>query len=107
MQGGPHRETWRSSMLKSLRQLFAPKEEVVAAPPADGKITLAEVLANDWFELFYQPKIELKTMRLYGAEALVRARHPQRGLLPPGVFLPGASEADMLALTERVIVTAL
>ena len=56
---------------------------------------------------WYQPKIELKTMRLVGAEALVRARHPTRGVLPPGVFLPGAGEADMLALTERVIVTAL
>lgn len=92
-------------MLKSLRQMFAPKEAV--AEPADGKITLADVLARNWFELWYQPKIELKTMRLYGAEALVRARHPQRGVLPPGVFLPGAGEADMLALTERVILTAL
>ena len=94
-------------MLKSLRRMFGPKEEAVVAPPADGKITLADVLARGWFELFYQPKIELRTMRLYGAEALVRARHPQRGVIPPGVFLPGAGEADMLALTERVILTAL
>jgi EAL domain-containing protein (putative c-di-GMP-specific phosphodiesterase class I) len=92
-------------MLKALRQLFSPTEE--AAESDDGKITLADVLERGWFELWYQPKIELKTMRLYGAEALVRARHPQRGILPPGVFLPGASEADMLALTERVIRTAL
>jgi EAL domain-containing protein (putative c-di-GMP-specific phosphodiesterase class I) len=38
---------------------------------------------------------------------LARARHPTRGVLAPGVFLPHASEADMLALTERVIITAL
>ena len=93
-------------MLNALRQMLAPKEQPVAAP-ADGKITLGDVLANGWFELWYQPKIELRTSRLYGAEALVRARHPQRGVLPPGLFLPGASEADMLALTEAVIVTAL
>ena len=37
----------------------------------------------------------------------MRARHPTRGVLRPGVFLPGASEDDMLALTERVIITAL
>ena len=92
-------------MLKSLSRMFGQKEVVIE--PADGKITLADVLANGWFELFYQPKIELRTMRLYGAEALVRARHPRRGVLPPGVFLPGASEAAMLELTERVIVTAL
>jgi EAL domain-containing protein (putative c-di-GMP-specific phosphodiesterase class I) len=93
-------------MLKSLRQLLGPKQ-VVAAPAADGEISLAEVLACDWFELFYQPKIELRTMRLHGVEALARARHPQRGVVPPGVFLPGAGEAEMLALTERVILTAL
>jgi EAL domain-containing protein (putative c-di-GMP-specific phosphodiesterase class I) len=92
-------------MLKALSQMFRPKE--VVAAPADGKVTLVDVLANDWFELWYQPKIELRTMRLYGAEALVRARHPQRGVLPPGVFLPGAGEAEMLEMTERVIVTAL
>jgi EAL domain-containing protein (putative c-di-GMP-specific phosphodiesterase class I) len=93
-------------MLNTLRQLFSSPEEEV--DPGDGKITLADVLQQrGWFELWYQPKIELKTMRLAGAEALVRARHPTRGVLPPGVFLPGASEADMMALTERVIVTAM
>jgi EAL domain-containing protein (putative c-di-GMP-specific phosphodiesterase class I) len=37
----------------------------------------------------------------------VRARHPKRGIISPGVFLPGASEEHTLALTERVILTAL
>lgn len=94
-------------MLKSLRNMFGAKPTVAVVEPTDGKITLADVLMRGWFELFYQPKIELKTMRLYGAEALVRARHPQRGVLPPAVFLPGAGEADMMALTEQVILTAL
>ena len=89
-------------MLQVLRNLFSPKKT-----PSDGKLTLADVLEQDWFELFYQPKIDLKTTRLVGAEALVRARHPTRGALAPGAFLPGASEQDMLALTERVIITAL
>jgi EAL domain-containing protein (putative c-di-GMP-specific phosphodiesterase class I) len=92
-------------MLRALRNLIGGKQE--AAPVTDGKVTLADVLRNDWFDLWYQPKIHLKTMRLYGAEALVRARHPTKGILAPGAFLPGASEADMIALTERVIVTAL
>src|SRR5262245_31424962 len=91
-------------MLQVLRKLFASGDDDV---PDDGKVTVARVLEHDWFELFYQPKIDLKTTRLVGAEALVRARHPTRGVLGPGVFLPGASEDDMLALTERVIVTAL
>src|ERR1700730_14872636 len=92
-------------MLTALRKLFASDKH--KPDPGDGRVTLADVLERNWFELFYQPKIDLKTMRLVGAEALVRARHPTRGVLSPAVFLPGASEHDMLALTERVIVTAL
>jgi EAL domain-containing protein (putative c-di-GMP-specific phosphodiesterase class I) len=92
-------------MWTALRNLFSSGKD--EAEPKDGKVTLVDVLERNWFELFYQPKIDLKTMRLVGAEALVRARHPTRGVLPPGMFLPGAGEAEMLALTERVIVTAL
>jgi EAL domain-containing protein (putative c-di-GMP-specific phosphodiesterase class I) len=91
-------------MLTALRKLFSPDK---GKPLPDGKLTLANVLEHDLFEQFYQPKIELKTMRLVGAEALVRARHPTRGVLGPGAFLPGAGEDEMLALTERVIITAL
>jgi len=94
------------SMLKALRRLFV--AETPAEPlPADGKVTLADVLRRGWLEQWYQPKIELKTMRLAGAEGLARARHPDGRVLPPGVFLPGAGDADMLALTERAITTAL
>ena len=62
---------------------------------------------KNWFELWYQPKIDLATMRLAGAEGLVRVRHPKHGVIFPGQFLPGAREEDMLALTEQVILTAL
>ena len=40
------------------------------------------------FEVFLQPKYNLTTMAPYGAEALIRWRHPERGLLPPGLFIP-------------------
>lgn len=92
-------------MLKGLRNLFSSTPEPYADPKA--KIPLGEVLKRDWFELWYQPKIELKTMRLVGAEALVRARHPVRGVVAPYFFLPDASEEDLLKLTEQVILTAL
>jgi EAL domain-containing protein (putative c-di-GMP-specific phosphodiesterase class I) len=92
-------------MLQVLRRLFA------SSPPESdlgtGKLTLGEVLRRNWFELWYQPKIDLRTRRLVGAEGLVRARRPDGSVMSPGVFLPGAGEPDMLALTERVIITAL
>lgn len=92
-------------MLDSLRNMFSPEPAPYADPKE--KIPLGEVLRREWFELWYQPKIELRTMRLAGAEALVRARHPERGIVVPFFFLPGASEDDMLKLTEQVILTAL
>ncbi len=92
-------------MLKAMRKMFGAGAEQFADPK--DKIPLGEVLRRDWFELWYQPKIDLKTMRLVGAEALVRARHPQRGVVSPFFFLPDASEDELLDLTERVIMTAL
>src|ERR1700722_1370632 len=92
-------------MLRRLRNLFEPE---TAAPQAGGgKLTLRDILLRGWEELWYQPKIELRTKRLVGAEGLVRARRPDGSIVPPGDFLPGAKEEEMLALTERVIVTAL
>jgi EAL domain-containing protein (putative c-di-GMP-specific phosphodiesterase class I) len=93
-------------MLRSLRNLFASRAPAVGNP-AGVKVALSDVLDCGWFDLWYQPKVELRGKRLVGAEALVRARHPRYGVLNPGAFLPEALEADMLALTERVIVTAM
>ncbi len=92
-------------MLDGLRNIFAQTFVPYSDPKAT--IPLGAVLKNDWFELWYQPKIELKTLRLVGAEALARARHPTRGIVPPAMFLPGAGSDAMHALTERVILTAL
>jgi len=92
-------------MLDGLRNIFAPTFVPYADPKAT--IPLGAVLKNEWFELWYQPKIELKTLRLVGAEALARARHPTRGIVLPAMFLPGAGSDSMHALTERVILTAL
>jgi len=71
------------------------------------KVTLAQALDSDWLELWYQPKIDLASKRLSGAEGLVRVNHPKHGIIFPDQFLPGSSEDDMLALTQTVILTAL
>ena len=92
-------------MLEGLRHLFSSGPTPYDDP--NTRIPLGEILGNNWLEIWYQPKIELKTLHLAGAEALVRARHPTRGIVPPALFLPDAGEKDMLALTERVILGAL
>jgi diguanylate cyclase (GGDEF)-like protein/PAS domain S-box-containing protein len=49
---------------------------------------LARALDCGEFELFYQPQIEIAERRLIGAEALIRWRHPERGLVSPALFMP-------------------
>jgi diguanylate cyclase (GGDEF)-like protein len=57
-------------------------------------------VANNQLELHYQPIVELKSLRLIGAEALIRWRHPQRGLILPGEFLQLAEEMQLLHTIE-------
>jgi diguanylate cyclase (GGDEF)-like protein len=47
-------------------------------------------------ELHFQPKIETASGAIYGAEALVRWRHPERGLIPPGDFIPLAEACGLI-----------
>src|ERR1700724_2945717 len=103
-------------MLKALKGMFAgasdPAEdddERDAARDAAGepKVTLARALRRGWLEVWYQPKVSLQTGHMVGAEGLIRARHPELGVLGPGAFLPGAGEPEMLQMTEQVILTAL
>jgi len=91
-------------MLAPLQNLFARDD---SAAGGQTKVTLAQALKRGWLELWYQPKVSLQSGKLIGAEGLVRVRHPDLGVLGPGAFLPGAGEAEMLAMTERVIVAAL
>ncbi|MGI8526237.1 MAG: EAL domain-containing protein [Pseudolabrys sp.] len=69
--------------------------------------SLAEALSNNWIEFWYQPKIDLRKKQLTGAEAFARARHPQHGIVLPAAFLPEASEADLLKLSELAVASAL
>jgi diguanylate cyclase (GGDEF)-like protein len=57
---------------------------------------LHEALRSGQFELHYQPKVDTATGRINSAEALIRWRHPQRGLLLPAEFIPIAEECGLL-----------
>jgi len=47
-----------------------------------------DALTGQEFVLYYQPKANLRSGQVIGAEALIRWNHPERGILPPGLFLP-------------------
>lgn len=49
---------------------------------------LHKALADNQFELYYQPKVDVESGRISGAEALLRWNHPERGMISPGEFIP-------------------
>jgi diguanylate cyclase (GGDEF)-like protein/PAS domain S-box-containing protein len=69
---------------------------------------MRQALAKREFILYYQPKVDLQSYSVIGAEALIRWCHPERGLLAPGAFLPEIeNEPFMLELGRWVIDEAL
>ena len=71
------------------------------------RIAIAEALRNNWFEIWYQPKIDLKRKCLAGAEALARIHHPQFGVLQPGNFLPEVDENSIAELAQQAVLATL
>lgn len=70
------------------------------------RLTLA--LEKNEFELYYQPKVDMRSLRLIGAEALIRWNHPERGLLTPAEFLPAVEGSKLeIELGDWVVETAL
>lgn len=78
---------------------------VSAGPPPRMKI--GEALRDNWFEIWYQPKIDLKRKCLSGAEAVARLRHPQLGVLLPGSFIPEVDDTSLLELAQHALLASL
>jgi EAL domain-containing protein (putative c-di-GMP-specific phosphodiesterase class I) len=75
--------------------------------PAKIMVELGDALRNKWLELWYQPKINLKSSAICGAEALIRARHPVHGTVLPSNLLPPAGDPGYEPLTNFVIERAM
>ena len=75
-------------------------------PTVAARIVLDDALKNDWIEFWYQPKIDINRKKLVGVECLVRARHPQHGILPPNAFMPGARDDAVASLAKKAVADA-
>jgi diguanylate cyclase (GGDEF)-like protein len=77
-------------------QFFKPEMNVRAVERQSLEEGLRHALERQELVLHYQPKINLQTGSIIGAEALVRWRHPKRGIVPPAQFIPVAEECGFI-----------
>ncbi len=81
---------------RSALRRFEPAMEARAQARHDMLSGLQDALARREFLLHYQPQVNLAQGGLMGFEALLRWQHPQRGLVPPGAFIPLAEERGLM-----------
>lgn len=86
---------------------FAPQQPARSPLAARPSVSLEAAIDEGRLEVWYQPKFDLRTGHLIGAESLSRVREPGGGIALPGSFIPGASDAVMKRLTEVVLRRAL
>jgi diguanylate cyclase (GGDEF)-like protein/PAS domain S-box-containing protein len=77
-------------------RLYHPAMLEVAHTQQSAESELRNAIAREEFELHYQPVVDVKTRRLCGVEALVRWRHPVKGLIAPDQFIPLAESTGLI-----------
>lgn len=91
---------------RNMIKFFDPAMELTVASRAKLNVDLHKGLQHSQFVLYYQPQVD-KTGRITGVEALLRWRHPERGLVKPSEFIPVAEESgSIIALGHWVLETA-
>jgi EAL domain-containing protein (putative c-di-GMP-specific phosphodiesterase class I) len=75
--------------------------------PDTPAVVLTGPVNENWLELWYQPKIDLRQKCLAGAEAFTRIRHPDHGVLSVESYLESADEDSLARLIGRALVTTL
>jgi diguanylate cyclase (GGDEF)-like protein len=81
---------------RSRFRFFEPEMDARMQARRSLELDLRKALTNGEFELFYQPLVSINRERMTGLEALLRWRHPTRGLISPAEFIPVAEETGLI-----------
>jgi diguanylate cyclase (GGDEF)-like protein/PAS domain S-box-containing protein len=76
--------------------MFEPEMHEGVLARLELRTDLQRAIATEQLELHYQPLVRLEDGSVFGVEALLRWRHPERGLIPPGQFIPLAEETGLI-----------
>ena len=77
-------------------RFFALEMEEAAQERRALELDLREALTSEQFDLYFQPLVDLRSGRVTTCEALLRWRHPRRGMVPPSIFIPIAEETGLI-----------
>lgn len=93
---------------KNLYHVFDTAHDSSIRVHHDSVVRIREALTRREFVLYYQPKVNMRTGKVIGTEALIRWQHPDKGLLAPEAFLPVIEDHPLaVAVGEWVLETAL
>ncbi|GEP05345.1 putative bifunctional diguanylate cyclase/phosphodiesterase [Methylobacterium oxalidis] len=81
---------------RGLFRFFEPEMDARMQARRQLELDMRQALARREFQLHYQPQLNLETDQLTGCEALIRWRHPERGMVSPAEFIPLAEEIGLI-----------
>ena len=89
---------------RSTFRFFEPEMDAQLQARRAMEVDLRKALANREFELYYQPQINIRANEISGFEALLRWRHPERGIISPVEFIPVAEDIGLIAALGEWVV---
>lgn len=81
---------------RGLSRTFSPDMDEAMQHKREMENMLREAIAEGYFELHYQPVVDIRSGAVVACEALVRMRHPVKGMVSPGEFIPAAEETGLI-----------
>ena len=95
----------RHAQIKNLPYVFGNQDKEQKKGEYDLLASFKQALGNQEIYLVYQPKIDLNTLKPYALEALIRWKHPKKGMIPPDVFVPLIEETKLIHLLTDWVLT--